>query len=111
MPAAPRTPPPRNARTARKSPHGVLEVDWPFFGEMCRALALKIFREYDPEVVIGIARAGVIPGAVVASILQCDFASMAITRAGSGGRPGVIDAPPRRVAGSRVCVEEASRGT
>src|SRR2546425_7990508 len=29
----------------------------------CRALALKIFRDYDPEVVIGIARAGVIPGA------------------------------------------------
>ncbi|PYO63150.1 MAG: phosphoribosyltransferase, partial [Gemmatimonadetes bacterium] len=41
-------------------------MDWPFFGEMCRALALKIFREYDPDVVIGIARAGVIPGAVVA---------------------------------------------
>jgi len=51
---------------------------------MCRALALKIFRDYDPEVVIGIARAGVIPGAVVASILQRDFASMAITRTESG---------------------------
>src|SRR5260370_5866104 len=96
MPAAPRTPPPRNARTARKAPHGVLEVDWPFFGEMCRALALKIFREYDPDVVIGIARAGVIPGAVVASILQCDFASMAITRTESGGRPpGGAPPPPR----------------
>src|SRR5213079_1252682 len=64
MPPPPRTPPPRNSGgTARKAPHGVLEVDWPFFGEMCRALALKIFREYDPDVVIGIARAGVIPGA------------------------------------------------
>src|SRR5882762_3870674 len=64
MPPPPRTPPPRNSSgTARKAPHGVLEVDWPFFGEMCRALALKIFREYDPDVVIGIARAGVIPAA------------------------------------------------
>src|SRR6266699_2756286 len=53
MPPPPRTPPPRNSRgTVRKTPHGVLEVDWPFFGEMCRALALKIFREYDPDVVI-----------------------------------------------------------
>src|SRR5260370_27418183 len=101
MPAAPRTPPPRNARTARKSPHGVLEVDWPFFGEMCRALALKIFREYDPEVVIGIARAGVIPGAVVASILQCDFASMAITRTDSGGPPPAIPPPPRPLSARR----------
>src|SRR5256885_16946521 len=85
-PRPPRTPPPPpaprpgNARATRKAPHGVLEVDWPFFGEMCRALALKIFRDYDPDVVIGIARAGVIPGAVVASILQRDFASMALTR-------------------------------
>src|SRR2546430_10678516 len=96
MPPPPRTPPPRNSRgTVRKTPHGVLEVDWPFFGEMCRALALKIFREYDPDVVIGIARAGVIPGAVVATILQRDFASMAITRTESGGRPVGIAGPPR----------------
>src|SRR5438270_11002813 len=95
-PPPPRTPPPRNSGGAtRQSPHGVLEVDWPFFGEMCRALALKIFREYDPDVVIGIARAGVIPGAVVATILQRDFASMAITRTESGGRPGGIGGPPR----------------
>src|SRR5690348_6507800 len=99
MPAPPsRTPPPRNSSgTVRKAPHGVLEVDWPFFGEMCRALALKIFREYDPEVVIGIAKAGVIPGAVVASILQRDFASIAITREGS-----VIAGPPRLMTGKRV---------
>jgi len=72
-------------------------VDWPLFGELCRALALKVFREYDPDVVIGIAKAGVIPGAVVASILQRDFASIAITREGS-----VIAGPPRLVTGKRV---------
>lgn len=105
MPAAPRTPqpPPRNTRPIRK-PHGVLEVDWPLFGEMCRALALRIFRAYDPEVVIGIAKAGVIPGAVVASILQRDFASLAITRTEAGGRPVVIAAPPRLVTGRRVLI-------
>src|SRR5207302_1297249 len=92
-PQPPQAPRPGNARATRKAPHGVLEVDWPFFGEMCRALALKIFRDYDPEVVIGIARAGVIPGAVVASILQRDFASMAITRTETGGRPVVIAGP------------------
>ncbi len=91
-------------RAARRPPHGVLQVDWAFFGELCRALALKIFREYDPDLVIGIARAGVIPGAVVASILQRDFASMAITRGERGSRPVVIAGPPRIVTGRRVLI-------
>lgn len=111
MPAAPRAPTPQSARSGRKTPHGVLEVDWPFFGEMCRALALKIFREYDPDVVIGIARAGVIPGAVVASILQRDFASMAITRTETGGRPVVIAGPPRIVTGRRVLIVDETCDT
>jgi len=85
------------SRARSKTPRGVLQVDWPFFGELCRVLALKVFREYDPEVVIGIARAGVIPGAVVASILQRDFASIAITHEGS-----VIAGPTRLVTGKRV---------
>jgi hypoxanthine phosphoribosyltransferase len=59
---------------------GTLEVDWPFFGEICRALALRVAREYQPEIVLGIAKAGVIPGVVVASIMQCEFASMTVTR-------------------------------
>src|SRR2546427_9200394 len=110
-PQPPQAPRPRNARATRKAPHGVLEVDWPFFGELCRALALKIFRDYDPDVVIGIARAGVIPGAVVASILQRDFASMAITRTETGGRPVVIAGPTRLVTGRRVLIVVETCGT
>jgi hypoxanthine phosphoribosyltransferase len=104
MPAAPRPPVPKKTGFTRQTPHGVLQVDWPFFGELCRALALKIFREYDPDVVIGIAKAGVIPGAVVASILQRDFASVAITRQETGARPVVIAGPPRIVSGRRVLI-------
>jgi uncharacterized protein len=111
MPATPRTPSSQQFRTGRKTPHGVLEVDWPFFGETCRALALKVFREYDPAVVIGIAKAGVIPGAVVASILQRDFASMAITRTETGGRPVVIAGPPRLVAGRRTLIVDETCDT
>jgi uncharacterized protein len=99
-PRPPRPPRPSTgmrSRPASKTPRGVLQVDWPFFGELCRVLALKVFREYDPDVVIGIAKAGVIPGAVVASILQRDFASIAITEEGS-----VIAGPPRLVTGKRV---------
>lgn len=82
----------------------VLEVDWPFFGELCRALAFRIAGAFDPELVVGVAKAGVIPGAVVATILQRDFASMAVTRSQAGTRPTLVTAPPPSVRGRRVLV-------
>ncbi len=82
----------------------VLEVDWPFFGELCRGLALRIVGSYDPEIVVGVAKAGVIPGAVVASILQRDFASMAVTRERAKARPTLVTAPPPSVQGRRILV-------
>src|SRR5256886_12173002 len=103
-PPRPTTPRPSGGTRAGKTARGVLQVDWAFFGELCRVLALKVFREYDPEVVIGIAKAGVIPGAVVASILQRDFASIAITGEGS-----VIAGPPRLVTGKRVLLVDEAR--
>jgi len=75
-----------------------LEMEWEMFGELCRALALRVARDFEPDLVVGIARAGVIPGAVIASVLQCDFHSMLISRkAGSEisrERPAVLSAAP-----------------
>jgi hypothetical protein len=34
------------------------ELSWEMFGELCRAFALKVTRDYHPDVVVGIARAG-----------------------------------------------------
>jgi hypoxanthine phosphoribosyltransferase len=79
-----------------------MEVDWPFFGEICRALALKVARVYEPEVVLGIAKAGVIPGAVVASILGVDFASMVVTRKAGDAEPVLVSGPPASIGGRRV---------
>jgi uncharacterized protein len=81
---------------------GVLEIDWSLFGELCRALALKVAREYDPECVVGIAKAGVIPGAVVASILEREFASMTVTRRTVGAMPVLVSGPPATLGGRRV---------
>jgi len=94
--------PPR--KTPPKAARDVLEVDWPFFGELCRGLALRIAGSFDPQMVIGIAKAGVIPGAVIASILQRDFASMGVTRQESDRRPTLVTAPPPSVRGRRVLV-------
>jgi hypoxanthine phosphoribosyltransferase len=92
-------------------PRGVLEVDWPFFGEICRALALKVARAYQPEVVLGIAKAGVIPGVVVASILQVEFASMAVTRRDAGGEPILVAGPPATIKGRRVLLVDETCDT
>ena len=54
---------------------GILHVEWPLFGELSRALALKVSREYDPDIVVGIATAGVVPGAVIAAMLRREFHS------------------------------------
>jgi hypoxanthine phosphoribosyltransferase len=86
-------------------------VDWPFFGEICRALALKVARAYEPEVVLGIAKAGVIPGVVVASILQVEFASMAVTRQDEGGEPILIAGPPASIKGRRVLLVDETCDT
>jgi uncharacterized protein len=87
---------------------GVIELTWDVFGELCRALAVNVSRDYDPDVVIGIAKAGVIPGAIIASILRRDFFSMKITRR-SGmervyERPQLLTAAPTQARGQRVLI-------
>ena len=80
----------------------VFELSWELFGELCRALALRVFREYDPDVVVGIATAGVIPAAVIADILQVEFHSIKITRRAAGGVPELVSSAPHQAAGQRV---------
>lgn len=93
--------------TSEPTPHEQLDLDWTMFGELCRAIALKVARDYDPEVIIGIERAGVIPAAVVASILGVEFFSLKIGRRGEDQvrqRPEIFSAVPAEVEGKRVLV-------
>ena len=98
-------------RRSAPSSRGTLEVDWPFFGEICRALAMRVAKEYQPEIVLGIAKAGVIPGVVVASILQCDFSSMVVTRQEEGAQPILVSGPPASIRGRRVLVVDETCDT
>lgn len=94
------------ARRKQDPARDVFEVDWPLFGEMSRALALKVIRAYDPEVVIGIATAGVVPGAVIAAILGREFHSLMVTRRYRAEpvreTPAIFGAVPPEVRGRRV---------
>lgn len=84
----------------------MLELSWELFGELCRALALRVARDYEPDVVVGIAAAGVIPGAVIAAMLGKEFYSIKITRrlsdTGVRSRPEVLSAAPAQASGRRV---------
>jgi hypothetical protein len=102
-------------RTTVEHTKGVFEVEWPLFGELSRALALKVAREYDPEVVVGIATAGVVPGAVIAAILGREFHSMVVSRRfGTESvreSPAVLSAAPTAVRDRRVLVVDETCDT
>ncbi len=95
----------------RSAPRGVMEINWEFFGELCRGLALKIAADFDPDLVLGITKAGVIPGVVVASILQRDFATISITRPGGRRKPTLLDGPPETLTGLRVLIVDETCDT
>jgi hypoxanthine phosphoribosyltransferase len=91
-------------RSRSAPPRDVLEIDWPFFGELCRALALHVSRAYDPEVIVGIAKAGVIPAAIVASLLRRELVTMVIRRPSDDADPELVAGPPDSLRGKRVLV-------
>lgn len=102
-------------RTSFDQTKGVIDVEWPFFGELSRGLALKVSREYDPEVVLGIATAGVIPGAVIAAVLNREFHSIVVSRRFRADhireRPAVLSAAPSDIRGKRVLVVDETCDT
>jgi hypothetical protein len=87
---------------------GVFNVDWPLFGELSRALALRVARAFDPELVVGIATAGVVPGAAVAAILDRPFHSILVSRRYRTARPreapALLGAAPAEARGKRVLI-------
>ena len=102
-------------RTKVDTSKGVINVEWPFFGELSRGLALMVSRSYDPDVVLGVATAGVIPGAVIAAILNREFHSIVVSRRFRADtireRPAVLSAAPTDVRGRRVLVVDETCDT
>jgi uncharacterized protein len=89
-------------------PRETMVVEWPLFGELSRALALKVSKAFDPELVVGIATAGVVPGAVVAAMLDRPFYSIIVSRRFRAETvretPAVLSGAPADVLGRRVLI-------
>lgn len=58
--------------------HSLLSLSWEGFADLCRGLAVRVARTYAPEVVVGIARVGTFPGALIAMLLRVDFQSLRV---------------------------------
>src|SRR3954468_13292069 len=95
-------------RTTIEPSKGVFEVEWPLFGELSRALALKVVRSYDPDIIVGIATAGVVPGAVISAILDREFHSIVVSRRYQAEiareAPAIFGSAPAAVKGKRVLI-------
>lgn len=93
----------------------MFEVDWPLFGELSRALAVKVARSYDPDLVVGIATAGVIPGATIAAILGRPFHSIMVSRRyqaeSDRATPAIFGAAPAEVRDRRVLLVDETCDT
>jgi hypoxanthine phosphoribosyltransferase len=102
-------------RTSVDHCNGVFEVDWAMFGELARGLVLRVARQYDPALVVGIATAGLVPGAVIAALLRRDFHAMAVSRRRgvetARETPMVLSAAPDSVRGRSVLIVDDTSDT
>ncbi len=84
---------------------GELNITWEQFESLCRTLAVMV-AGYDPQVIIGIARGGVLPAAVLASLLRREFYPIRLSRRHNDQvvreRPELLLGPPPTIAGQRV---------
>jgi uncharacterized protein len=58
---------------------GVRQLSWEDFGNLTRRLA-EILEPYQPEIILGVARAGLFPATAVACSLRCEFYPVRLTR-------------------------------
>lgn len=102
-------------RTSLDPARGALIVEWPLFGELSRALALKVSRSYAPDVVVGVATAGVVPGAVVAAMLGREFHSILVSRTYHADQvrdtPAVLAEAPFQVRSKRALLVDETCDT
>ncbi|MGE5483950.1 MAG: phosphoribosyltransferase [Ignavibacteriales bacterium] len=94
---------------AAYTPEGdVIQLSWDDVMEICRDLAMTIHKDFDPDIVIGVARGGLIPATVIASILRKDLFPVSLSRRMKGvivrEKPEVLVPVSDEVAGKRVLI-------
>lgn len=82
------------------------KMSWDEVDRVCREIALEAERHFGPEVVVGIAKGGLIPAAIIASLLRIEVLPCVVSRRHKGeivsDRPRVLATVVDKVAGRRV---------
>lgn len=60
--------------------NGILRLTWDDIMRLCRSLAQTIQADYEPDVIVGIAKAGLIPATILASMLRRDLYPIRLSR-------------------------------
>jgi uncharacterized protein len=60
--------------------NGQISITWDRFGELCIDLGKKINEQYQPDIIVGVVKAGVMPGVVISSMFRKDFYTIKISR-------------------------------
>jgi hypoxanthine phosphoribosyltransferase len=98
----------RRLKIPRKPPRkdGVLEIGWAEFGRLANVLAAEMIRaDYRPDVVLGVANAGVFVGGALAPVLRADLVHLHLP-----GRGAEVEALPS-LAGKSVLVVDDTADT
>jgi uncharacterized protein len=86
---------------------GIRPISWEDFHALCKGLALAI-APYDPEIILGIARAGLYPATLISHLLRCELYGIRLTRRRKDvveqATPVWLQRPPDAVAGRRVLI-------
>ena len=71
-----------SALQARPQPKAVRELSWVEFGEVVRELAARISERFKPELVLGVARGGIVVGGAIANPLRAEFLPVRVEKRG-----------------------------
>lgn len=94
----------------------IVQLSWDDVMEICREIALAVKNDFDPNLIVGIAKGGVIPAAIISSMLRVEFYPVRLSRRQQDvvvwDRPRILVPMPDEVKGKRVLIvdEAASSG-
>ncbi len=100
--------------SAYRPEKGIRPVSWDDFYAICKGLALAI-SDYEPELILGIARGGLYPGTLLAHMLQKEFYPIRLTRRVNDlkllDHPVWLIKPPVSIHKLRVLIVDEFSGT
>lgn len=83
-------------------------LSWDEVENICKEIALEVDRTFGPGVIVGVGKGGLIPAAIIASLLRIEILPCVVSRKRRGevvrDKPEMVSPVSSRVSGERVLV-------